>query len=162
MLNFVGMANFTKIQQQLKETPAFRGVTGFLSNFSPYKEDEMYEFDGIKYPTNEHFYQAQKFASEYRQQIADHPSKGLKKFCRTLPSFRTELWLDARVDVMLLGLKYKFSLPRYKELLLLTGNEELVERNWWKDTFWGVCNGVGENRLGKMLMEIRNKLRNEN
>jgi predicted NAD-dependent protein-ADP-ribosyltransferase YbiA (DUF1768 family) len=35
---------------------------------------------------------------------------------------------------------------------------ELIEGNWWGDTYWGVCNGVGENHLGKLLMKIRDYL----
>lgn len=55
----------------------------------------------------------------------------------------------------------KFAIPELKEMLLATGDEELVEGNYWHDTIWGVCDGVGENHLGKMLMEIREDLRNE-
>ena len=58
-------------------------------------------------------------------------------------------------------LKMKFAIPELKEMLLATGDEELVEGNYWRDTIWGVCDGVGENHLGKMLMEIREDLRNE-
>ena len=43
-------------------------------------------------------------------------------------------------------------------LLLSTGNAELIEGNWWNDTFWGICRGKGENHLGKILMNIRNQL----
>jgi hypothetical protein len=35
----------------------------------------------------------------------------------------------------------------------------LIEGNTWGDTFWGVCNGVGENNLGKTLMNVREILR---
>ena len=41
------------------------------------------------------------------------------------------------------------------EKLIATGNAELIEGNWWKDTYWGVCDGIGENKLGKILMQIR-------
>jgi hypothetical protein len=43
-------------------------------------------------------------------------------------------------------------------MLLLTGDEELIEGNFWGDVFWGVCNGVGKNHLGKILMEVRSEL----
>lgn len=36
--------------------------------------------------------------------------------------------------------------------------DELIEGNAWNDTFWGVCNGVGENWLGQLLMERRAEL----
>lgn len=45
-----------------------------------------------------------------------------------------------------------------KAKLLETGDAELVESNWWHDYFWGVCNGRGENHLGKILMKIRAEL----
>lgn len=35
---------------------------------------------------------------------------------------------------------------------------EIVEENSWRDTYWGVCKGVGENHLGKILMKIRDEL----
>jgi predicted NAD-dependent protein-ADP-ribosyltransferase YbiA (DUF1768 family) len=40
-----------------------------------------------------------------------------------------------------------------------TGDRKLVEGNYWHDTFWGVCNGVGENYLGEILMHVRQELR---
>ena len=39
------------------------------------------------------------------------------------------------------------------------GNEELIEENWWNDTFWGVCRGVGKNHLGQILMKIRKEIK---
>ena len=45
--------------------------------------------------------------------------------------------------------------------LLGTGDTYLEEGNTWNDTFWGVCNGVGENNLGRILMEVREELRKE-
>ena len=50
--------------------------------------------------------------------------------------------------------------PELKEKLLLTGDEELIEGNTWHDTYWGVCNRRGKNKLGKILMRIREELRN--
>lgn len=48
-----------------------------------------------------------------------------------------------------------------KEKLLATGNDILEEGNTWGDRVWGTVNGVGENRLGKILMRVREELRNE-
>jgi predicted NAD-dependent protein-ADP-ribosyltransferase YbiA (DUF1768 family) len=36
--------------------------------------------------------------------------------------------------------------------------EPIVENNTWNDTYWGVCNNVGENHLGKLLTEIKEEL----
>ncbi|MCY8564311.1 NADAR family protein [Bacillus sonorensis] len=43
--------------------------------------------------------------------------------------------------------------------LLQTGESILIEGNTWGDKIWGVCNGVGENKLGKILMKVRNELK---
>lgn len=55
--------------------------------------------------------------------------------------------------------KFDNNHPQPQQMLLSTGDEELIEGNYWKDTYWGVCNGVGENHLGKLLMKIREKLK---
>jgi predicted NAD-dependent protein-ADP-ribosyltransferase YbiA (DUF1768 family) len=55
-------------------------------------------------------------------------------------------------------LKLKFNNPDLQQKLIATYPEELIEGNYWHDTYWGVCEGVGENHLGKLLMEIRNEL----
>lgn len=149
------------IIKQLKSTPAFKNEAGFLSNFSPYKPGEEFVHEGIKYPSNEHFYQAMKFKDySVKQKIAEHPARGLKAFVRTLGDIRSD-WNSIKDSVMETGLKHKFSLPRYKELLKSTGSEELVERNNWGDKYWGKVEGFGENKLGKMLMEIRDGKKTE-
>ena len=42
--------------------------------------------------------------------------------------------------------------------LLSTGQKYLEETNSWGDTYWGVCNGKGQNWLGRTLMRIRSEL----
>ena len=51
-----------------------------------------------------------------------------------------------------------------KEMLLQTGDEELVEGNYWHDVYFGVCScpkcgNKGENHLGKLLMKIRSEIK---
>jgi predicted NAD-dependent protein-ADP-ribosyltransferase YbiA (DUF1768 family) len=55
-------------------------------------------------------------------------------------------------------LRQKFQNPYLKNKLLATGNAEIEETNSWGDVFWGICKGVGENHLGKILMKIRSEL----
>ena len=137
---------------------SFSGKYGFLSNFSPYNIDEYMEYKNIKYTSNEHFYQAMRFEDDnIKKLISNHPSKGLKKFCRQFKI--RDNWNTIRLNIMRIGLKYKFNIPRYAKKLIETGNEELIEVNWWGDTYWGVYNGIGENNLGKLLMEIRDGLK---
>ena len=51
--------------------------------------------------------------------------------------------------------------PKLAEMLLATEDAILIEGNTWGDKFWGVCNGVGENNLGKVLMYVRDCLNKE-
>lgn len=144
----------------MKETSkGFREEYSFLSNFT-YFEKPMVRGD-LVFSTNEHFYVAMKTTDhEVRKQVCDHPMKGLKKFGNSF-SLRED-WDDIKLDVMLYGLRYKFSKhnPQLRQKLLSTGQTELVEYNWWNDTFWGVClkTEMGENNLGKLLMQVREEV----
>ena len=71
-------------------------------------------------------------------------------------------WEEIKDSIMYLGLRQKFHNPTLQKKLLATGEEELIEGNWWNDTYWGVCNGVGQNNLGKILMEVRDEIRRQN
>jgi predicted NAD-dependent protein-ADP-ribosyltransferase YbiA (DUF1768 family) len=43
--------------------------------------------------------------------------------------------------------------------LLATGDKTLEETNWWRDDYWGVWEGEGLNKLGRILMKIRDDAR---
>ena len=63
-------------------------------------------------------------------------------------------------------LRKKFSMPELREKLLATGDTTLIEGTTWHDNYWGVCScekcgGRGKNRLGELLMEIREELRED-
>lgn len=45
-----------------------------------------------------------------------------------------------------------------RDKLMETKNMYLEETNWWGDKYWGVCDGIGENHLGKLLMSTRIRL----
>ena len=73
-----------------------------------------------------------------------------------------EDWNDERIVVMYKLLEDKFyNNKKMRQLLKETGNIYIAEENDWGDTFWGVCNGKGSNILGKMLMEIRQNIQDE-
>ena len=129
----------------------------FLSNF--YWSE--IEFEGITYPTNEHFFQAMKTLDiNERQAIANCLTPGRAKRMGRRVALRPD-WEDIKESVMLEGLCLKFADEQLADWLLETGDEELVEENSWKDIFWGVCDGIGENKLGKLLMKVRDMIRKE-
>ena len=134
-----------------KEINCFDGEFGFLSNFCPSK----IEFEGIVFPTVEHAFQAAKTLDlEERKRIAKLETAGKAKRAGRKVVLRED-WEEIKVAIMFELCLEKFSQPIFKELLLATGNARLVEGNTWNDTFWGVCNGIGKNNLGNILMEIR-------
>lgn len=138
----------------------FKNEYSFLSNFTAFEKPMLY--GGDLYKTNEHFYQAMKFTDkETRQFVCNHPSKGLKKLVGTL-NWRDN-WDSIKLDVMLYGLRYKFSdhNPHLKQKLIWTRNKVIQEGNWWNDKFWGVClkTGEGENHLGRLLMQVRDEIK---
>lgn len=129
----------------------FRGPYFFLSNFYPIKV----QLEGIIYPTVEHGYQAAKTLNSVdRLRIRDAESPSAAKRLGHKAAQRPD-WGRVKLPVMRHLLEQKFNHPDLKNLLLSTGDAEIIEGNTWGDTFWGVCNGVGSNHLGMMLMEIR-------
>ena len=64
------------------------------------------------------------------------------------------------IDIMYNICKAKFTQNEtLKTKLLKTGDAMLIEGNTWGDRIWGQVNGVGENNLGKILMRIREELK---
>lgn len=69
-------------------------------------------------------------------------------------------WDTVKFDIMLDLVRRKFlGHPDLREMLLATGDEQLIEGNYWGDRVWGVCDGTGENWLGRHLMTVRQELR---
>ena len=133
----------------------FFGPFRFMSNFVPC----TVELDGVTYPSVEHAYVAAKTTNlERRAEIAQVSTAGKVKALGRQLKLR-EGWDEMRIDVMRDLLMQKFSQEPFKSQLLQTGLCYLEETNTWGDTFWGVCDGVGENHLGWLLMEIRDHLK---
>lgn len=89
------------------------------------------------------------------------PPNIVKKKSKDLPVHT--YWGDIKLKVMYTFLLKKFSQEPFKSKLLATGNENIIEGNYWNDTFWGVDlkqnPNIGENWLGRLIMDIRLKLR---
>ena len=133
--------------------PRFDGRYRFLSNFAP----SPIALNGNIAPTVEHGFQAAKAISEQaarRILAADSPAEA-KRMGRELKHCRED-WDQVRLGFMLSLLAEKFGQnPDLRQRLIATHDEELVEGNNWGDTYWGVCDGVGTNWLGRLLMVTR-------
>jgi len=127
----------------------------FLSNFEPC--DVL--FDGIIYPSSENAYQAAKSLDiEVRKKFVDISSTDSKKLGKIV-EIRPD-WNNIKLDIMYSIVFDKFTRnSKLGDQLIETSDKYLEETNYWKDTFWGVCNGVGKNWLGRILMDVREQIR---
>jgi ribA/ribD-fused uncharacterized protein len=156
----------------MKIISEFRGPNNFLSNFysSKFSTDDIVFMSQmfaeifqtkITFKTNEHFYQCVKADSEEQRILiaeaatpADARREGRK--CSRRKDFPQVMDF-----VMKAGLCAKFTKHEdLKQKLIATFPAMLIEGNRWKDTYWGFDYnlGLGQNRLGIILMELRTVL----
>jgi len=116
------------------------------------------------WPTVEHYYQAMKFPQDpaWQEEIrmARSPETAKKMGVTKEHPARGD-WTAVRDRVMKGALLKKFSQnPVALETLQKTGSRTLIEASPG-DVYWGVdVRGKGENRLGKLLEEVRSELKN--
>lgn len=139
----------------------FSGKYRFLSNFYPC----WIRVEGIEYPTVEHAFQAAKTKDELaKRKIAQASTPGKAKRMAgprgtLITDFDQESWDQKKINVMQSLLYLKFENEHLRKALLATGDQLLVEGNNWGDRFWGKVNGEGENWLGRLLMTVRQDIR---
>ena len=130
---------------------------GAFSNFASYPITVR----GKRWPTSEHFFQAQKFEdAKVREAIRAVKSPMIAaQMGRDRKHRLRRDWDTARIDVMREALRAKFTQHGdVHALLLSTGNAEIVECTD-NDDFWGDGgDGSGANMLGRLLMELRAEL----
>jgi hypothetical protein len=132
---------------------------GCFSNFSRHG----FEIDGVYYKTSEHYFQAMKFVGSPKDmddvRRASTPKKAASVGRDRSRPLRAD-WEAVKDDMMRAGVLRKFETHAdIRELLLATGDQEIVE-NAPGDRYWGVGpDGTGKNMLGKILMETRELLR---
>lgn len=133
---------------------SFRGAYYFLSNMYPCPV----VYEGLEFRCAEAAFQAAKTLNlELRKRFTQMDGFEAKRFGRSV-KLRDD-WNKVRLPVMSWVLLDKFTRNAdLKEKLLMTGDMPLIEGNNWNDRFWGVCNGVGDNNLGKLLMRLRKHL----
>ena len=125
-------------------------------------------FEGREFPTAEHAYQAGKpIKAKVREWILSAPSPSLVAMAAhglytwdIVPE-----WSRIKFDRMREILHAKFTQhDDLRMLLLSTGSARLVEAAKTDNAVnreWGEVNGKGKNRLGILLMEVREELRKQ-
>lgn len=131
----------------------FQGEYRWLSNFALC----FIMYDGVVYPSVENAYVAAKTLNpDARRQLETCSPNDAKSIGRTLPLRKH--WDQLCVPLMRQFLIQKYSQVPYRRLLIETEGRYIEETNWWNDQFWGVCGGKGENILGVLIMDIRDRL----
>lgn len=139
-------------------------MSGFkFSNFQP----SLIKLRGVVWPTVEHFYQAMKTESlEEQAKIRKMDTPGKAKRAGRKVKMRAD-WEKIKESIMMEALREKFKGRDFKQSLLSTGEEEIIEINTWHDNEWGSCvcvkcrNKTGRNKLGKLLMQLRQEIRSK-
>ena len=141
----------------------FQGEYRFLSNFYP----SMFTLKEISYPTVEHYYQSNKADRESdRKLILECKTPGQAKRLGSVVKL-ISIWDEVKDLVMETGVRAKFlQNTDLKYRLLNTKNYIIVEGNYWHDNYWGTCycnkcknNITAKNKLGRILMDLRNDLK---
>jgi ribA/ribD-fused uncharacterized protein len=141
----------------------FYSTTGEYGCFSNFSRHSIH-LEGKRWPTSEHYFQAQKFeGTEHEEEVrrAKTPSEAARLGrSRKLPLRRD--WESVKDQVMLEAARAKFTQhDALRAILLGTGDALLVEHTE-NDSYWGDGgDGSGKNRLGQILMSVRDELRRQ-
>lgn len=138
----------------------FYSTTGEYGCFSNFSRHPVF-LKGKRWPTSEHYFQAQKFAGEPDEEEIRQANKPMlaASMGRDRKRPRRRDWESVKEQVMMDALRAKFT--QHEELtaiLLGTGDAVLVEHTA-NDDYWGDGgDGSGKNRLGVLLMRLRAEL----
>ncbi len=131
-----------------------------LSSCSPHP----IELDGAEWPSVEHYVIAMRFEDpQWREKIrqASHP-RLVRKMAKTLFKRKKPNWKTERQVYMTRGMYIKCKTwPLVAKELLETADRQIVDTTEY-DYFWGIGRDTrGENRFGKVLEDVRRKLKEE-
>jgi len=134
--------------------------TNPLSSFSRH----AFQLDDADWPTVEHYYQGMKFIDpDQRAAIRDTPSPAeARQLAEQHPRAVRKDWKKIRKTIMTRGIYIKCLIHSdVATALLETKAQKLVENSQY-DYFWGCGrDGRGHNTYGKVLMDVREKLKSE-
>lgn len=146
------------IEQKIKEISVHNDeeIKGFFKSYRWLSN--MYSCDilwhNLHFKSVEAAYQASKFNLEIAKKFTNYDAKTAKKESKNY-TVRKD-WDKMKYNIMAQLVFQKFLVHKeLRDKLCWTKEAYLEETNYWNDTYWGVCNGKGENNLGKILMDTR-------
>ena len=143
--------------------PIYLSRVDALNSLASYSKHE-FELDGESWPSVEHYYQGMKFEpGEVRDAVrqAESPAVAKELADKHKKAVRND-WMKVREVIMTRGIYIKCRThPKVAQALLATGEKQIVETSQY-DYFWGCGRDTrGHNTYGKVLMAVREKLREE-
>lgn len=134
---------------------------GEFSNFARYP----IIIDNVLWHTSEHYFQAMKFPHDPDYQGKIRTIKEchiIKKLGGNRQIKLRSDWEEVKENIMMIALRAKFDqYPELKQLLLSTVGNSIVEHTE-NDSYWGDGgDGSGLNRLGILLVELRENYLND-
>ena len=171
------------LKKKVAEEAPKEDIVFFFSKDPENKEfssfyDTVFKLDDVEYKSAEHAFQAIKSKTfgddeHFAKILKAKSAQSAKSFGKKVEKFEESVWNEKKDEVMKSILRAKFSQnPEIRKKLLDTGDKLLAEANP-RDTYWGIGTSSstaiaknptkwkGQNKLGKMLMELRTELRAE-
>jgi ribA/ribD-fused uncharacterized protein len=171
------------LKKKEEEAPKESNIVYFFSKEPENKEfssfyDTIFKLDDVEYKSAEHALQAIKaktFGDEenFKKIVKAKSAQSAKSFGKKVEKFDEKIWDEKKEDVMRQILRAKFSQnPEARKKLLNTGDKTIANADP-RDNYWGIGTSAtttiaknpskwkGENKLGKLLMELREELRAE-
>ena len=138
-----------------------------------------FTLDGVEYKSAEHAFQAIKAKTfgddvHFNKILKAKSAQSAKSFGKKVAGFKEEVWTpEKKEDIMKQIVRAKFTQNLALRKKLLDSGDKVLANADARDKFWGVGTSAttaiakdpskwkGENKLGKMLMELRTELRAE-
>jgi hypothetical protein len=145
--------------------------------FSNFYETE-FELDGLKYKSAEHAYQgikAKTFGDEeaFEKVIKAKSAQSAKAAGKKVKDYKEETWKEKKDEIMKTVLRAKFTQNLELRKKLLDSGDKVIANADSRDKYWGIGTSAntsmakdpakwkGENKLGKILEELRAQIKAE-
>ena len=112
------------------------------------------KYDGLSYTCAEAAFWAQRVKDLNARKKYKRLS-GNEARRKALQAEPVDNWDNIKVSIMEKILIEKFKDPVLQKKLLATSKLPLINGNTYRDSYWGIYNGSGKNRLGQLLEKVR-------